>query len=156
MDDAGSEGTVRAAARACPQLNGGSDRPVHATDEAVLAAAGPDPGLDPARRAALRGRARVRRRRHRPHRGRAARAGGQGRPPRPSCPACSGLPAHAAESAQALAGDGLRVLAVAERRLDAAEQESDVLNNRWRTWSSPACWHCPTCRARRPRPWCRG
>ncbi|MYX45211.1 HAD-IC family P-type ATPase, partial [Streptomyces sp. SID89] len=31
-DEAGAD-TLRAAARACPRLNGGSDRPVHATDE---------------------------------------------------------------------------------------------------------------------------
>ncbi|MGV9758413.1 HAD-IC family P-type ATPase [Streptomyces tricolor] len=125
VDDSGSEGTVRAAARACPQLNGGSDRPVHATDEAVLAAAGPDP--DWTQLAELPFEA---------ARGYAAAVGRTGDEPpvlvvkgapETVLPACSGLPAHAAESAQALAGDGLRVLAVAERRLDAAEQESDVL-----------------------------
>ncbi|MEU8471989.1 cation-translocating P-type ATPase, partial [Streptomyces sp. NPDC029006] len=125
VDDAGSEGTVRAAARACPRLNGGSDRPVHATDEAVLAAAGPDP--DWTQLADLPFEA---------ARGYAAAVGrsGDGPPvlvvkgaPETVLPACAGLPEHAADSAHALAGSGLRVLAVAERRLGAGEQESDAL-----------------------------
>ncbi|MFF9090179.1 HAD-IC family P-type ATPase [Streptomyces sp. NPDC014991] len=125
VDDAGSEGTVRAAARACPRLNGGSDRPVHATDEAVLAAAGPDP--DWTQLADLPFEA---------ARGYAAAVGrsGDGPPvlvvkgaPETVLPACAGLPEHATDSAHALAGSGLRVLAVAERRLGAGEQESDAL-----------------------------
>ncbi|WP_225810867.1 cation-translocating P-type ATPase [Streptomyces spinosus] len=124
VDDAGSEETIRVAARACPRLNGGSDRPVHATDEAVLAAAPPDPGwiqlADLPFEAA---------------RGYAAGVGRSGDgpavlvvkgAPETVLPACTGLPAHASESAHTLAGAGLRVLAVAQRRLDAAEQESDV------------------------------
>jgi cation-transporting P-type ATPase I len=125
VDDSGSAGTVRAAARACPQLNGGSDRPVHATDEAVLAAAGPDP--DWTQFADLPFEA---------ARGYAAAVGRSGDgplvlvvkgAPETVLPACSGLPAHASEAAQALAADGLRVLAVAERRLGAHEEETDVL-----------------------------
>ncbi|MFG2352663.1 HAD-IC family P-type ATPase [Streptomyces sp. NPDC048521] len=125
VDDAGSADTVRAAVRACPRLNGGSDRPVHATDEAVLAEAGPDP--DWTQLADLPFEA---------ARGYAAAVGrtGDGPPvlvvkgaPETVLPACSGLPEHASDAAHTLAGDGLRVLAVAERRLDAAEKESDVL-----------------------------
>lgn len=125
VDDAGSEETIRAAARACPRLNGGSDRPVHATDEAVLAAAPPDP--DWTQLADLPFEA---------ARGYAAAVGRSGNgpaalvvkgAPETVLPACTGLPAHASESAHTLAGAGLRVLAVAERRLGAGEQESDVL-----------------------------
>ncbi|MEU7053794.1 cation-translocating P-type ATPase, partial [Streptomyces eurythermus] len=125
VDDAGAEEIVRAAARACPQLDGGSGRPVHATDEAVLAAAPPD--QDWSRIADLPFEA---------ARGYAAAVGraGDGPPvlvvkgaPETVLPACAGLPEHAADTAHALAGDGLRVLAVAERRLDAAEQEDEAL-----------------------------
>ncbi|WP_381562779.1 HAD-IC family P-type ATPase [Streptomyces eurythermus] len=125
VDDAGAENTVRAAARACPQSAGGSDRPVHATDEAVLAAAPPDP--DWSRIADLPFEA---------ARGYAAAVGraGDGPPvlvvkgaPETVLPACAGLPEHAADTAHALAGDGLRVLAVAERRLDEGEHEDDAL-----------------------------
>ncbi|MEU2713292.1 cation-translocating P-type ATPase [Streptomyces sp. NPDC007205] len=126
VDDSGSAATVRAAARACPQLNGGSDRPVHATDEAVLAAAGADP--DWTQLADLPFEA---------ARGYAAAVGRSGDgplvlvvkgAPETVLPACSGLPEHASEAAHALAADGLRVLAVAERRLDAVGQEAaDVL-----------------------------
>ncbi|MET8773079.1 HAD-IC family P-type ATPase, partial [Streptomyces sp. NPDC004658] len=125
VHDAGSEETIRSAARACPRMNGGSDRPVHATDEAVLVAAKPDP--DWTQLADLPFEA---------ARGYAAAVGRVGDgpavlvvkgAPETVLPACAGLPAHASESAQTLAGAGLRVLAVAERRLGAGEQESDVL-----------------------------
>ncbi|MGW2488445.1 HAD-IC family P-type ATPase [Streptomyces sp. NPDC001606] len=124
-DDTGSAATIRAAARACPQVDSGADRPVHATDEAVLAAAGPDP--DWTQLADLPFEA---------ARGYAAAVGRAGDGPRvlvvkgapeTVLPGCAGLPAHASEAAHALAGDGLRVLAVAERRLGAGEQEDDVL-----------------------------
>ncbi|MEU2064504.1 cation-translocating P-type ATPase [Streptomyces sp. NPDC013455] len=125
VGDSGSEATIRAAARACPQLDGGSERPVHATDEAVLAAAGPDPewtqlAAQPFEAA----------------RGYAAAVGrsGDGPPvlvvkgaPETVLPACSGLPEHASDGAHRLAGAGLRVLAVAERRLGEGEQESEAL-----------------------------
>jgi cation-transporting ATPase I len=125
VHDAGSADTIRAAARACPQLNGGSDRPVHATDEAVLAAAVPDP--DWTQLAGLSFEA---------GRGYAAAVGrtGGGPPvlvvkgaPETVLPACAGLPEHAHDAAQTLAGGGLRVLAVAERRLGEDEKESDAL-----------------------------
>ncbi|MEU0005861.1 cation-translocating P-type ATPase [Streptomyces sp. NPDC006314] len=125
VDDAGSADTLRAAVRACPQLDAGSDRPVHATDEAVLAEGGPDP--DWTQLADLPFEA---------ARGYAAAVGrtGDGPPvlvvkgaPETVLPACSGLTEHASDAAHALAGDGLRVLAVAQRRLGAGEKESDVL-----------------------------
>ncbi len=125
VDDTGSAGIVRAAAHACPRLNGGGDRPVHATDEAVLAAAGEDP--DWTQLAGLPFEA---------ARGYAAAVGrsGDGPPvlvvkgaPETVLPACAGHQEHASEGAQALAADGLRVLAVAERRLGAHEEEADVL-----------------------------
>ncbi|MGW5197491.1 HAD-IC family P-type ATPase [Streptomyces spiralis] len=123
-DEAAAQ-TLRAAARACPRVNGGSDRPVHATDEAVLDAARPDPewtqleslGFEAAR-------------------GYAAAVGREADGPRvlvvkgapeTVLPACSDLPTHASDAAHALAGDGLRVLAVARRRLAAREKETDVL-----------------------------
>ncbi|MGW2425493.1 HAD-IC family P-type ATPase, partial [Streptomyces sp. NPDC001709] len=126
VDDTGSAGTVRAAARACPHPDGGSEQPVHATDEAVLAAAGPDP--DWTQEADLPFEA---------ARGYAAAVGRSGDgplvlvvkgAPETVLPACSGLPADVSEAAQTLAGDGLRVLAVAERRLGADGREAaDVL-----------------------------
>ncbi|MEU6772535.1 cation-translocating P-type ATPase [Streptomyces sp. NPDC046759] len=125
VDDPGSAGTVRAAARACPQFNGGSDRPVHATDEAVLAASGPDP--DWTQLADLPFEA---------ARGYAAAVGRTGDgpavlvvkgAPETVLPACSGHAEHASEAAHTLAGNGLRVLAVAERRLGADEDPADVL-----------------------------
>ncbi|QTD96839.1 cation-translocating P-type ATPase [Streptomyces cyanogenus] len=125
VTDPGSEETVRAAARACPRMNGDSDRPVHATDEAVLAAAPSDP--DWTQLADLPFEA---------ARGYAAAVGrsGDGPPvlvvkgaPETVLPACTGLSDRASETAHALAGDGLRVLAVAERRLGAGEPETDAL-----------------------------
>ncbi|GAB1331043.1 cation-translocating P-type ATPase [Streptomyces sennicomposti] len=123
-DEAGA-GTLRAAARACPRLNGGSDRPVHATDEAVLDAARPDPdwtqleglGFEAARGyAAAVGRT----------------ADGQRLlvvkgAPETVLPACPALPSHAADTSHSLAGSGLRVLAVAQRRLTEGEKEGDAL-----------------------------
>ncbi|TQL00887.1 cation-transporting ATPase I [Streptomyces puniciscabiei] len=125
VGDAGSADTVRAAARACPRIDGDSEQPVHATDEAVLAAAGPDPEWTQLADLPFEAA-----------RGYAAAVGrsGDGPPvlvvkgaPETVLPACAGLPEHAAEAAHTLAGDGLRVLAVAERRLGAGEQEADVL-----------------------------
>ncbi|MET8244188.1 cation-translocating P-type ATPase [Streptomyces sp. NPDC005202] len=125
VGDAASADTLRAAARACPRLNGGSDRPVHATDEAVLDAAGPDPDWTQLEGLPFEAA-----------RGYAAAVGRVGDGPRvlvvkgapeTVLPACSGLPPHAADAAHALAGDGLRVLAVAERRLAEDDKEADIL-----------------------------
>jgi cation-transporting ATPase I len=123
-DEAAAD-ALRAAARACPQLDGGSDRPVHATDEAVLDAAGPDPDwteLDSVPFEAARNYA--------------AAVGRSGDGPRvlvvkgapeTVLPACRDLTSDASEAAHALAGDGLRVLAVARRPLAEPEAEADVL-----------------------------
>ncbi|ELS51263.1 putative Transport ATPase [Streptomyces viridochromogenes Tue57] len=117
--------TLRVAARACPQLNGGSDRPVHATDEAVLDAAAPDPEWSQLEGLPFEA-----------GRGYAAAVGKaedgsavlvvKGAP-ETVLPACSGLPGSASETAHALAGDGLRVLAVARRPLDPADNAADIL-----------------------------
>ncbi|MGV9251872.1 HAD-IC family P-type ATPase [Streptomyces sp. NPDC003697] len=123
--DAGSADTLRAAARACPRLNGASDRPVHATDEAVLDAAGPDPDW-----VQLEGLS------FEAARGYAAAVGRVGDgpevlvikgAPETVLPACAGLASDALDAAHALAGGGLRVLAVAERRLGSGENASDVI-----------------------------
>lgn len=117
---------VRVAARACPRPAGGSDRPVHATDEAVLAAAAPDP--DWTERDSLPFEA---------ARGYAAGVGRTGADgprllvvkgaPETVLPACSGPTPDASEAAQTLAGGGLRILAVAQRRLDDSEEDADAL-----------------------------
>ncbi|MFE7233593.1 HAD-IC family P-type ATPase [Streptomyces sp. NPDC057596] len=128
VDDEASARTLRSAARACPRLNGDSDRPVHATDEAVLDAAGPDPDwveLEDLGFEAARGYAAA-----------VGRIAGGPRllvvkgAPETVLPACPALPAHAIETSHALAGDGLRVLAVAQRRLDEHESEEDALERR--------------------------
>ncbi|MFF7264482.1 HAD-IC family P-type ATPase [Streptomyces sp. NPDC008159] len=117
--------TLRVAARACPRLNGGSTRPVHATDEAVLDAAGPDPEWEQTEGRPFEAA-----------RGYAAAVGtaADGTPvlvvkgaPETVLPACPDLPDHASGTAQALARDGLRVLAVAERPLRAGEEPSAAL-----------------------------
>ncbi|MET7286510.1 cation-translocating P-type ATPase [Streptomyces sp. NPDC005573] len=123
--DPGSADTLRCAVRACPRLNGGTGRPAHATDEAVLDAAVPDPEW--AQIAGLPFEA---------ARGYAAAIGREADGPRflvvkgapeTVLPACTGLPGHASGTAHELAGDGLRVLAVAVRRLAHDEREADVL-----------------------------
>ncbi|POX46329.1 ATPase [Streptomyces sp. Ru71] len=132
-----ADGTVRArdeapgsralvqAARACPQLNGGSDRPVHATDEAVLEAAGDDPEWTQEEGRPFEA-----------GRGYAAAVGRDadgGRvlvvkgAPENVLPACGSRAEEASDAAHALAADGLRVLAVAERRLDEQESAADAL-----------------------------
>lgn len=130
VGEAESADTLRVAARACPRLNGDSDRPVHATDEAVLDAAGPDPDwvqLDELGFETTRGY-----------------AAGVGRAadgprmlvvkgaPETVLPACAGLPAHAVDTSRALAGRGLRVLAVAQRRLDEHEDIEEVFEQELR------------------------
>jgi cation-transporting ATPase I len=124
-DESESGSTLRVAARACPRLNGDSGRPAHATDEAVLDAAGPDPDwtqteslpFEAARGyAAAVGRA--------PDDARVLVVKGA---PETVLPACAGLPPHASDAAQSLARDGLRVLAVAGRPLDETENEPDAL-----------------------------
>ncbi|MFI2435420.1 HAD-IC family P-type ATPase [Streptomyces sp. NPDC018693] len=129
-DDTAGAAVVRTAARACPRLNGGPERPAHATDEAVLDAAGEDPHWTQAEGLpfeAARGYAAA-----------VGRVSGDsdsdaGRwlvvkgAPETILPACAGLPGSAADAASSLARDGLRVLAVARRRLPEAEGETEVL-----------------------------
>ncbi|MFJ7071487.1 HAD-IC family P-type ATPase [Streptomyces sp. NPDC098781] len=124
-DASEADGTLRVAARACPQLNGGTDRPVHATDEAVLDAAAPDPEWTQTEGLPFEA-----------GRGYAAAVGRaeDGSPvlvvkgaPETVLPACAGLSSSASDQAHELAGDGLRVLAVARRRLDPSDKAADVL-----------------------------
>ena len=124
-DDKAADTTLRTAARACPRLNGGTERPVHATDEAVLDAAAPDPQWT--QTAALPFEA---------GRGYAAAVGQaeDGAPqlvvkgaPETVLLACPGLSPEASEAAQDLARDGLRVLAVARRPLDSADKASEII-----------------------------
>ncbi|MFI8945389.1 HAD-IC family P-type ATPase [Streptomyces sp. NPDC053750] len=116
---------LRIAARACPRPNGDGARPTHATDEAVLDAAGDDPGWTQEEELPFE-----------TSRGYAAAVGrdADGAPvlvvkgaPETVLPACAGLPSHASEVAQILARDGLRIIAVASRPLRAGEKAADVL-----------------------------
>ncbi|MFE0412742.1 HAD-IC family P-type ATPase [Streptomyces tendae] len=126
VGEAETADAVRTAARACPRLDGDGARPTHATDEAVLDAAGDDP--DWAQEEGLP---------FETSRGYAAavgREGGTGRAvlvvkgaPETVLPACADLPAHTSEVAQRLARDGLRIIAVARRPLARGEKTADVL-----------------------------
>ncbi|MFJ1967547.1 HAD-IC family P-type ATPase [Streptomyces sp. NPDC087903] len=125
LDEPDAAGPLRAGARACPRLSGDSVRPAHATDEAVLDAAGPDPEweqIEGLSFEAARGYAAA-----------VGRAGG-GSPvlvvkgaPETVLSACADLPASVTDAAHSLAGDGLRVLAVAERPLENGEKATGVL-----------------------------
>lgn len=126
VGEAETADAVRVAARACPRLNGDGARPTHATDEAVLDAAGDDPDWTQQEGLPFE-----------TSRGYAAavgRAGGRGPAvlvvkgaPETVLPACADLPAHTVEVAQRLAGDGLRIIAVARRTLARGEKAADVL-----------------------------
>lgn len=125
LDEPGADGPLRDAARACPTLNGDSARPAHATDEAVLDAAGPDDAWEQTEGLPFEAA-----------RGYAAAVGRDrgGSPvlvvkgaPETVLPACADLPSDASGTARSLAGDGLRVLAVARRPLHEGEQATDVL-----------------------------
>ncbi|WP_328869485.1 cation-translocating P-type ATPase [Streptomyces sp. NBC_00287] len=119
-DEKTSADVLRVAARACPERDeGGSDRPVHATDEAVLDAADKDPDWTQTEELPFEAA-----------RGYAAAVGHaedgvhvmvvKGAP-ETVLPACRDLPDHATEAAQSLARDGLRVLAVAQRGQDTED-----------------------------------
>ncbi|MFY1676800.1 HAD-IC family P-type ATPase [Streptomyces sp. WMMC905] len=126
--EAGAASTVRVAARACPRLDGdGGRRPRHATDGAVLDAAGADPGW--VQEGGLP---------FETSRGYAAAVGREdGRPPvlvvkgapETVLPACVGMMDDAERTAQALARRGLRVLAVAQRPLTEGEEAEEVLEH---------------------------
>ncbi|MFE6635769.1 HAD-IC family P-type ATPase [Streptomyces tendae] len=117
---------VRVAARACPRLNGDGARPTHATDEAVLDAAGDDPDWTQEEGLPFE-----------TSRGYAAAVGREGGTgpavlvvkgaPETVLPACADLPAHTTEVAQRLARDGLRIIAVARRPLARGEKAAEVL-----------------------------
>ncbi|MER5209482.1 cation-translocating P-type ATPase [Streptomyces sp. NPDC002838] len=126
LDTPDAAGPLRVAARACPRLNGDGDgRPAHATDEAVLDAAGPDPEWIQTEGLPFEAA-----------RGYAAAVGraGDGSPvlvvkgaPETVLPTCADLPPHISDAAQSLARDGLRVLAVARRPLKEDDAATDVL-----------------------------
>ncbi|WP_093611518.1 cation-translocating P-type ATPase [Streptomyces indicus] len=120
-DEEAAERILRLAARACPPVDTEQGRrPAHATDEAVLDAAPADEGWTPTGELPFEA-----------SRGYAAATGhnGGGEPylvvkgaPEVVLPACRDLPEHAAATAEELAGQGLRVLAVAEAREGDLEQ----------------------------------
>ncbi|MEU2387774.1 cation-translocating P-type ATPase [Streptomyces sp. NPDC012461] len=113
---------LRLAARACPQEETGQGRRVaHATDEAVLDVAPPDDAWTPSGELAFEA-----------SRGYAAAVGRDGGAdtggllvvkgaPETVLPACRDLPEAATRTAHELAGQGLRVLAVARRPCPAEE-----------------------------------
>ncbi|MYQ35233.1 cation-translocating P-type ATPase, partial [Streptomyces sp. SID4956] len=119
-DDERAVPVVRMAARACPQEETAEGRKVaHATDEAVLDAAPPDEDWTPAGELAFEA-----------SRGYAAAVGRDGDDgaylvvkgaPETVLPACADLPEEAAGAAHTLAGQGLRVLAVARRRYEGSD-----------------------------------
>ncbi|MET9500632.1 cation-translocating P-type ATPase [Streptomyces sp. NPDC006622] len=125
LDDPAAADTLRAAARACPRLDGDAHHPVHATDEAVLDAAGPDPDWRQSEGLPFEA-----------GRGYAAAVGraADGSPvlvvkgaPETVLSMCAGLASHIHDSSQSLAAEGLRVLAVARRPLANGEQAADAL-----------------------------
>ncbi|MFE2192362.1 HAD-IC family P-type ATPase [Streptomyces olivaceus] len=130
VGDPDAADAVRTAARACPRLNGDGARPTHATDEAVLDAAGDDPEWTQEEGLPFE-----------TSRGYAAAVGREGKgesgggpavlvvkgAPETVLPACAGLPADTAGVAQRLAGAGLRIIAVARRSLAEGEKAADVL-----------------------------
>ncbi|MGC0373143.1 HAD-IC family P-type ATPase [Streptomyces sp. SAI-229] len=115
---------VRLAARACPQEETGEGRRVaHATDEAVLDVAPPDTGWTADGELAFEA-----------SRGYAAAVGRDGDAallvvkgaPETVLPACRDLPAETAGTAHTLAGQGLRVLAVARRPCRGTDADAEL------------------------------
>jgi cation-transporting ATPase I len=118
---------LRLAARACPQEETGQGRRVaHATDEAVLDVAPPDEGWTPTGELPFETR-----------RGYAAAVGRDGDPdfgellvvkgaPETILPACRDLPDGTTDTAHELAGQGLRVLAVARRPCRAGDADAEL------------------------------
>ncbi|MBF9066964.1 cation-translocating P-type ATPase [Streptacidiphilus fuscans] len=107
---------LRAAARACPHIVDEQGIHAHATDEAILAAARPEPSWVSSGALPFSS-----------ERGYASATGTDGTgtrllvvkgAPEAVLPCCPDAGAEATSAAQALAGQGLRVLAVAARRLD--------------------------------------
>ncbi|MET8948984.1 cation-translocating P-type ATPase [Streptomyces sp. NPDC004542] len=119
--------TVRIAARACPRVNGnGEDKPAHATDEAVLDAAGPDPDwVQTEGRPFETGRGYAAAVGHGADGARVLVVKGA---PETVLPACADLPPEALAAAHALTGEALRVLAVGHRPLAADEDDEEALD----------------------------
>jgi cation-transporting P-type ATPase I len=124
VDDPGSTDLIRAAARACPRTAGEAVH-AHATDDAIIRAADPDPDwtqLDGQPFEATRGYAAA-----------TGTAGGDGRllvvkgAPEVVLAACRDADGRVRRTADAMAREGLRVIAVAERTL--AEGESAELDH---------------------------
>ncbi|MFI1422221.1 HAD-IC family P-type ATPase [Streptomyces sp. NPDC020731] len=123
-DTADAVPVVRLAARACPQEETGEGRRVtHATDEAVLDVAPPDAGWTVDGELAFEA-----------SRGYAAAVGRDGDTallvvkgaPETVFPACRDLPEEAAGTAHTLAGQGLRVLAVARRPCRGSDADTEL------------------------------
>lgn len=123
-DAADAVPVVRLAARACPQEETDEGRRVvHATDEAVLDVAPPDTGWSADGELAFEA-----------SRGYAAAVGRDGDTgllvvkgaPETVLPACRDLPEEAAGTAHTLAGQGLRVLAVAHRPLKGPDADAEL------------------------------
>ncbi|GDY29060.1 cation-translocating P-type ATPase [Gandjariella thermophila] len=124
-DDPDAAGLLRAAARACPRITGDAATHAHATDDAILRAAAPDPGWTQ-----LNGQP------FEASRGYAAATGtdpDQGRilvvkgAPEVVLAACRGATSRVRRTADAMAGEGLRLIAVAQRPL--AEGETTDLDH---------------------------
>ncbi|HEX6404974.1 MAG TPA: HAD-IC family P-type ATPase, partial [Pseudonocardiaceae bacterium] len=114
----GARAVLQTAARACPDEGHPSGKHSHATDEAVLAAAPPDPDWEQIAGQPFEA-----------NRGYAAASGTTGSitllavkgAPEVVLPCCRNAPPDLAAVAEALAGDGLRVLAVAQRPIELYE-----------------------------------
>ncbi|MDF3293037.1 cation-translocating P-type ATPase [Streptomyces silvisoli] len=123
-DTSQAEPVVRAAARACPQSNGEAGH-AHATDEAILAAAPPDPYWVQAEAQPFEA-----------SRGYACAIGHDADgtrllivkgAPELVLPCCEDVAETAPTAARTLADQGLRILAVAQRRLEPGET-ADILD----------------------------
>lgn len=125
-DTLGTKYILRIAARACPRLAEQPGAHAHATDEAVLAAAPPETGWTTVRAQPFEA-----------SRGYAAATGRDADganmlvvkgAPEVVLPCCPDTDPAAVEEAHSLAGQGLRLLAVAQRRLATEDEARDALD----------------------------
>ncbi|MGY4901119.1 HAD-IC family P-type ATPase [Streptomyces sp. 900116325] len=125
-DTLGTKHILRIAARACPRLAEQPGAHAHATDEAVLAAAPPETGWTTVRAQPFEA-----------SRGYAAATGRDAAganmlvvkgAPEVVLPCCPDTDPAAVEEAHSLAGQGLRLLAVAQRRLATEDEARDALD----------------------------
>ncbi|MET8399011.1 cation-translocating P-type ATPase [Streptomyces sp900116325] len=125
-DTLGTKQILRIAARACPRLAEQPGAHAHATDEAVLAAAPPETGWTTVRAQPFEA-----------SRGYAAATGRDADganmlvvkgAPEVVLPCCPDTDPAAVEGAHSLAGQGLRLLAVAQRRLATEDEARDALD----------------------------